>query len=47
MVLSHEQDGKERAFSYAGKKLSESEIIFTVTEREGLTAVIGLKHGRV
>ena len=44
MVLAQIQDGQERVIAYAGKRLSPNEKNYSVTEKEALAVIQGLKH---
>ena len=44
MVLAQVQDGKECVISYGGKKLSNTEMRYSTTERECLAIIVSLKH---
>ena len=43
-VLCQKQGSVERVISYAGRKLSDSEKNFSITEKECLSLVFGVKH---
>lgn len=43
-VLSQIQDGRERPLAYASRTLNPAETRYTITERELLAAVWGVKH---
>lgn len=44
MVLGQRQEGKERVIAYSGRSLNPAERNYSVTEREGLAVVDGIKH---
>ena len=44
MVLGQIQNGKEVVIAYAGRKLLAAEKNYSVTEREALAVVAGIKH---
>ena len=44
MVLGQRQEGKERVIAYAGRSLNPAERNYSVTEREGLAVVEGIRH---
>ena len=46
MVLGQRQEGKERVMGYAGRILNPAERNYSVTEREGLAVVEGIKHSK-
>lgn len=44
MVLGQKQNGREVVISYAGRKLNPAERNYSVTEREALAVVDGVRH---
>ena len=46
IVLSQDQDGEERVLAYASRTLSAPERVYSVTRKELLAVVFGLKHFR-
>ena len=44
MVLSQEQEGKQRVIAYAGKKLNDAQRNYSTTEKEALAVVCGLQQ---
>jgi len=46
IVLSQDQDGEERVLAYASRTLTAPERVYSVTRKELLAVVYGLKHFR-
>jgi len=46
IALSQEQDGQEKVLGYASQTLSAPERVYSVTRKELLAVIFGLKHFR-